>query len=93
MTSAANHKLGIIGAGIMGEALLASIIKSGIDAANIAISDKRGERTAELSAKYGCEISSAENIASSSENIILVVKPQDVDSLLKVVCKSPSLAL
>ena len=92
MTSAANHKLGIIGAGIMGEALLASIIKSGIDAANIAISDKRSERTAELSAKYGCEISSVVNIASSSENILLVVKPQDMDSLLESVGKSISLS-
>jgi len=90
MTSVANHKFGIIGAGIMGEALLASIIKSGIDAANIAISDKRSERTAELSAKYGCEISSVDNVASSSENILLVVKPQDMDSLLNSVGKSIS---
>ncbi len=90
MTSLTKCRLGIIGAGIMGEALLVSFIKSGIDASNIVISDKRSERTAELSAKYGCEISSVENIASSSENILLVVKPQDMDSLLESVGKSIS---
>lgn len=90
MTSVSKHKLGIIGAGVMGEALLVSIIKSGMDASNIAISDKRSERTAEFSAKYGCEVSSVENIASSSGNILLIVKPQDMDSLLESVGKSIS---
>jgi pyrroline-5-carboxylate reductase len=69
MTSAVNNNLGIIGAGIMGEALLVSIIKSGIDASNIAISDKRIERTSELSAKYGCKVLSAKEIAVTSQNI------------------------
>jgi pyrroline-5-carboxylate reductase len=84
--------IGFIGAGIMGEALLVSIIKSGIDASNIVISDKRNERTAELSAKYGCGVSSVESIASSSENILLVVKPQDMDSLLESVGKNISVS-
>ena len=92
MTSIVNHKFGIIGAGIMGEALLVSIIKSGIDASNIAISDKRGERTAELVAKYRCESLGVEEIASSSENILLVVKPQDMDSLLESIGKSISIS-
>jgi pyrroline-5-carboxylate reductase len=82
--------IGIIGSGIMGEALLSLSIKSGIDASDIAISDKRDERTAELSANYGCVISSSENIASSSENILLVVKPQDMNSLLESVGKKIS---
>ncbi|MEN9517032.1 MAG: hypothetical protein RL733_569 [Actinomycetota bacterium] len=90
MTSAVNNNLGIIGAGIMGEALLVSIIKSGIDASNIAISDKRIERTSELAAKYGCKVLSAKEIAVTSQNILLVVKPQDMDSLLESVGKSIS---
>ncbi len=90
MTSAVHCKLGIIGAGIMGEALLVSITKSGIDVSIIAISDKRGERTAELTTKYGCRVLSAEEIASSAENILLVVKPQEMDSLLESIGKSIS---
>ncbi len=90
MTFVANHKFGIIGVGVMGEALLVSIIQSGIDASNIAISDKRSDRTAELAAKYGCKVLSVEDIASNSQNILLVVKPQDMDSLVDSVGKSIS---
>lgn len=90
MASSTDYQLGIIGAGIMGEALLAAIINSGISASNIAISDKRSERTAELVAKYGCKVLSVEEIVSNSQNILLVVKPQDMDSLLESVGKSIS---
>lgn len=72
----------------MGEALLVAIIKSGIQASDIAISDKRSERTAELSEKYGCKVLGAEKIASNAKNILLVVKPQDMDSLLENMGKS-----
>ena len=54
MTADTRFEIGIIGAGIMGEALLVAISKAGVSAANIAISDKRAERTNELSSKYGC---------------------------------------
>jgi pyrroline-5-carboxylate reductase len=91
MTYATVPNLGVIGAGIMGEALVVSIVKSGIDAFNIAISDKRSERTAYLASKYGCKVLSVENIISSSENILLVVKPQDMDSLLDSAGKSISI--
>ena len=90
MSVRCSGQFAIVGCGIMGEALLVSIIKSGIDSSSILISDKRIERTSELAAKYGCKVFSAEEIASSSENILLVVKPQDMDSLLESVGKSIS---
>lgn len=77
----------VIGAGVMGEALMVAMIKSGVDASNIAISDKRSDRVAELAAKFGCQVASAEEIASSARNILLLVKPQDMDSLLENVGK------
>ncbi len=84
MTSIA---VGIIGAGIMGEALLVAIINSGVPASTIAISDKRSERTSELSTKYGCKVLSSTEIAEQSVNILLVVKPQDMDELLEKIGK------
>jgi pyrroline-5-carboxylate reductase len=87
-----NSNLGVIGAGIIGEALLVSIIKSGVEASNIAISDKRSERTSDLVAKYGCKVFSGEEIAANSQSILLAVKPQDMDSLLESVGKSISLS-
>jgi pyrroline-5-carboxylate reductase len=79
--------VGIIGAGIMGEALLAALKKAGLDANSIAIADKRSERVAELQSKYGCAAKNPSEIARSSRNILLVVKPQDMDSLLSEIGK------
>ena len=76
------YSVGVIGAGVMGEALIAAILKSGVVSSKIAITDKRSERTKELEAKYGCYVATLEEIASKAENIFLVVKPQDLDALL-----------
>jgi pyrroline-5-carboxylate reductase len=90
MTTDTQFEIGIIGAGIMGEALLMAISKAGVSAESIAISDKRQERTSELSKKYGCAVLSAEDIAAQAKNILLVVKPQDMDALLEGIGKKIS---
>jgi len=90
MTTATQFEIGIIGAGIMGEALLVAISKAGISAASIVISDKRQERTSELSQRYGCAVVSAEDISIQAKNILLVVKPQDIDALLEGIGKKIS---
>ncbi len=39
------YSVGVIGAGVMGEALIAAILKSGVVSSKIAITDKMSERT------------------------------------------------
>ena len=90
MITDTQFEIGIIGAGIMGEALLVATSKAGISAASIAISDKRQERTLELSQKYGCAVLSTEDISIQAKNILLVVKPQDMDALLEGIGKKIS---
>ncbi|MFM7491524.1 MAG: pyrroline-5-carboxylate reductase [Actinomycetota bacterium] len=90
MASNSTFEVGIIGAGIMGEALLVAISKAGIAVASIAIADKRSDRVAELQKKYGCSISSPSEIALHAKNILLVVKPQDMNSLLEEIGKTIS---
>jgi len=90
MTTSTQFEIGIIGAGIMGEALLVAISKAGVSASDIAISDKREERTRELSKNYRCVVLSAEDIAAQAKNILLVVKPQDMDALLEGIGKKIS---
>jgi pyrroline-5-carboxylate reductase len=82
MTSESSIEVGIIGAGIMGEALLAAISKRAITPSSISIADKRTERLSELKSKYGCSSSNATDVALKAGNILLVVKPQDMDALL-----------
>ena len=86
-----NH-VQIIGLGIMGEALLKSLIKSGVDEKKILLSEKKSERVMHLVSNYSCRVSNEEQIDINSENILLVVKPQDMDSLLESVGKSISVS-
>jgi pyrroline-5-carboxylate reductase len=80
----ANYQsVGIYGAGIMGEALIQGLITFGIAPSAITISDKRAEREVELQNKYSIKIGSPVD----SDVILLVVKPQDLASLLEEVGK------
>ena len=90
MATETSIEVGIIGAGIMGEALLVAISKTGIAVTSIAIADKRSERVAELQKRYGCLISNPSEIASHAKNILLVVKPQDINTLLEEIGKTIS---
>ena len=71
--------LAIIGAGAMGEAIIAGLLKSGIPASEIGIIEKRAERSQELVSKYGVrELSDLRGISTC----FLVVKPNDLASTL-----------
>ena len=78
-----SEQIGIIGVGTIGEALLAAITKSGVPASSIAIFDKCRERTSKLSTRFGVRVLSSTEIAEQYLNILLVVKPQDMDDLLE----------
>jgi len=75
-------QVAVIGAGVMGEALISALITYGISPSAITISEKRAERAAELITRY--KVSNAElpeNVAKS-DLILLVVKPQDMATVL-----------
>ena len=74
--------IGVIGAGVMGEALISALIKSGVDGSAIAIYEKRAERTQELIDKYGVISSDVKDVAAR-DVVLLVVKPQDMAALLE----------
>jgi pyrroline-5-carboxylate reductase len=90
MTPESSFEVGIIGAGIMGEALLVAISKGGIASSSISIADKRSERLTELQSKFGCSTGNATDVALKARDILLVVKPQDMDGLLGEVGRSIS---
>ena len=72
----------IFGAGVMGEALLSGLIRSGRDVADLTITEKRADHAAELNAKYGVSVLDNATAAKSADVLVLVVKPQDMDGLL-----------
>ncbi|MEY3355329.1 MAG: hypothetical protein RLZZ302_884 [Actinomycetota bacterium] len=76
-------QVGVIGAGVMGEALIAALIKFGMKASSICVSEKRAERAEELVNRYGiCVCDLAQNVGGS-DVLLLVVKPQDMASVLE----------
>ena len=76
------QKVAVLGAGVMGEALIAALIGSGVKSSSIAIVEKRPERCSELVGKYAITVESLGNAVSTSDVILLVVKPQDMQGLL-----------
>jgi pyrroline-5-carboxylate reductase len=77
----ANH-VGVIGAGVMGEALIAALIRSGVIASQISFAEKRAERANELSGRYAISHRTLNEVVQDSDVILLVVKPQDMQATL-----------
>ena len=76
------QKVAVIGGGVMGEALIAALIRSGVAGPSIAVVEKREDRSNELIARYGITQSALGQAVASSDHILLVVKPQDMQPLL-----------
>jgi pyrroline-5-carboxylate reductase len=76
-------KVAVIGAGVMGEALIAALISSGVKSDHITISEKREDRAQELISKYSIKASSLTSNVSAADALLLVVKPQDMATVLE----------
>jgi pyrroline-5-carboxylate reductase len=76
------NRVGIIGAGTMGEAFIAALIRSGLSADAIFIVVRREERGKELSSKYGVIVKELDEAIKASDVLILGIKPQGLAELL-----------
>jgi len=76
------QKVAVLGAGVMGEALIAALIGSGVSPSAISIVEKRPDRCSELIGKYAITVASLQSAVSASDLILVVVKPQDMQGLL-----------
>jgi len=76
------NQVGVIGAGVMGEALIAALISYGTSPSSITISEKRKDRADELSVRYGIKVEDIATNVSKADALLLVVKPQDMAATL-----------
>src|SRR5512145_577861 len=76
-------QVAIIGAGVMGETLLSGLIRAGRRVDDLMVGEKRPERARELEERYGVTVVSNVEAAQKADTVALVVKPQDMDDLLK----------
>jgi pyrroline-5-carboxylate reductase len=72
----------ILGAGVMGETILAGLLRAGRPAAELLVGEKREARARELEEKYGVTVVSNLEAAERADTVALVVKPQDVATVL-----------
>ena len=78
------RRIAILGAGRIGEALIAGLLSSGWrEPAEISASARREERLAELAERYGIA-ATPDNVeaAARAALVVISVKPQDIDALL-----------
>jgi pyrroline-5-carboxylate reductase len=75
--------VGLIGAGVMGEALISALVTYGLNPDLITISEKRLDRVNELTGKYSIKSSDLADNVKKAQVLLLVVKPQDLASVLE----------
>jgi pyrroline-5-carboxylate reductase len=80
-------KVGIVGTGIIGEALIEVLLRSGLSKESLFIAEKRQERRDEIINKYGA---SEIKDYGSLDAILLAVKPQDSMATLETISNSLS---
>ena len=82
--ASSNRRIALLGAGKIGESLLAGLLSSGWRAPEeIVATGRREERVREVAARHGIRgtLSNAEAVAGSGL-VVIAVKPQDFDALL-----------
>ena len=75
-------QVAIIGAGVMGETLLSGLVRAGRPPETLLVGEKRPDRAAELQERYGVEVVDNRTAARQAATVAVVVKPQDMGSLL-----------
>ncbi len=72
----------VLGAGVMGETLISGLLNGGRRPEHLLLTERRPDRAAELAERYGVDIVSNAEAAEKADTLVLVVKPQDMGTLL-----------
>ncbi|MEZ4484251.1 MAG: pyrroline-5-carboxylate reductase [Syntrophotaleaceae bacterium] len=82
-------KIGFIGGGNMGEALIKGLIKGAFPAADILVAEPVEGRRLQLKERYGIDVRSAvAEVVAASEVLVLAIKPQIVPQVMSTVSET-----
>ena len=76
------NQVAVVGAGVMGEAFIAALIRSGVPATSIVAVVRRPERGNELVTKYSISVKTLEDALHTSDVVLLGIKPQGLADLM-----------
>ncbi|GAA2005557.1 pyrroline-5-carboxylate reductase [Nakamurella flavida] len=74
--------IAILGAGKIGEALLAGLLKAGRRPADVLFTERYPQRVVELTEQYGVRGVENDEAAALADVLVVAVKPQDIEPLL-----------
>lgn len=77
-----SQRVAVLGAGKMGEALLAGMLRAGRTPAEVVATERHPEWAQELRERYGVETPTNLEAVKSAEVLVVAVKPQDMAGLL-----------
>jgi len=80
--------VGFIGAGVMGSAIIKSLLSAGLTANQICVFEKDGAKAADIATNLGVNLKGLDELANSCDVIFLAVKPQDLGDLLVKLAKN-----
>ena len=82
-TSTAQPRAGVLGGGVMGEALVSALLTAGWDMDDVAVTERSAIRANELSSRYGVRSADPNpKVVRSAGLVMIAVKPQVVPALL-----------
>ena len=76
------NQIAVVGAGVMGEAFIAALIRSGVPAPSITAVVRRSERGDELVTKYSISVKPLDEALRASDVVLLGIKPQGLADLM-----------
>lgn len=82
--------IALVGAGVMGEAVLSSLVTAVGSQEKVLVAERRPERAEELLGQYEVEIVDNADAARRADTLVMVVKPQDLPALLEELAPSLS---
>lgn len=82
------REIGIIGLGNMGEALLRTLLSSKVQKEDVIGAEAKPGRADFIRTSYGVDLTQPAQVVSEARKIIVAVKPQDAEGLLRTI--SPS---
>jgi pyrroline-5-carboxylate reductase len=83
-----NKCIGFIGAGVMGTAIIKSLLNAGLSANQICVFEKDPTKAADIASNLGVNLKGISEHAESCDVLFLAVKPQDLGDLLTKFNKS-----
>jgi pyrroline-5-carboxylate reductase len=76
------RRIALLGAGKMGQAVLAGLLAAGQDPDDLVVSERVPAAAAHVSERYGVAVRAASDAVADADAVVVVVKPNDVFGLL-----------